>query len=109
MKPTAFFSSDIHPGRVAGMSYRPLPEDVAVGSFGGIAAVILAALIKGPCTTGRLLEMIYGAYEPPNGRHSVYNAIATLRGRLKPGWRIVQEPDLTHPRYRMQYALRRVR
>ena len=109
MKPTAFFSPDIHPGRAAGMAYRPLPEDVVVGSFGGIPATILAALIEGPCHTGRLLEIVYrGSVEPPNGRHSIYNAIATLRERLRPGWRIDQKPDPHHPRWYRHYVLRRV-
>ena len=109
MRPTAFFSPDIHPGRVSSLISHSRAADVVEGAVYGMQAVILDELLDGPRNTGRLLEEIYnyGEREPDSGRHSFYNAISRLKAKTKPGWQIVQEPDPTHPRWRKRYALRR--
>ena len=110
MRPTAFLSSDIHPGRVS--SWRPGVGDVLAEPVSGMKHFILRELIDGPRSIYQLVERIYddGESEPADPIRCVHVAICLLNKKLQPGWRIISEPHPNSIKARgpqRRYVLRR--
>lgn len=103
MRPLAFDPGGLPSSGTA--SRKLTPDEVAIHPPGGMAGMMLLALIAAPRSTEELLRLVYSGTDAPLcARECIYNQVGRLRLMLKPQWEIASV-DATGYRDR-RYVLR---